>query len=392
MTKKDRSSLAMPLALALCVAACGSPPEPRAPTSEDASPSLSSRTPSPDRSPAKYRVSASPPEAGEWTIALLIETCHGSCEEWTPAADLPVYTCRAAERGGVWSCYDEHNSPALRRIGISDAQGRVRTKSPIGSPARSKNQEVWKVFVPKTPASPVYRTAENESVYLTLPEPHRCPKFEGRQPTFDCTPRYVEDADRRAWREVRDGLVEVPELRFDTAFVAQVREVDDASSATQRVHEGRVVDGYYKSMVAQCRSTPTEAECAEMIDLVRKHGTAPELRAEAEAVYSQVQPILDTSSWNAASPSCRAPTNSGSCDAVKAYLSRYPSGLHAAEARQALSRAAPTLERLAHAEAAGEAEQRRERDAERQRVKEICLGQCRAAGTAEHDCWRRCDR
>lgn len=358
--------------------ACGSPPAPRATPSSDDSASFSSSTaPPPDRTPAKYRVSASPPEAGEWKISLLLETCRGSCEQWAPAIDVPVYTCWARENAGVWSC-DGGSHPHLARVGITDAQGRVRAKSPIGSPARFKRQEVWKVFVPKTPASPLYRT-ENENVYLEYPEfiqPNRHPTFE----------------ERRAWREVRDGLVELPELRFDTAFLAQVREVEDGSSAAQQAHEGRVLDGSYKSMVARCRTAPTEAECTEMIELVRKHGTAPELRAEAEAVYSQVQSTFDTERWNAASPSCRAPTNSGSCDAVKAYLSRFPNGLHASEARQALSRAAPTLERLARAEQAAEAESRRERDAERQRVKEICLGQCRAAGNYEHDCWQRCDR
>ncbi len=380
MTKNRRPTFVMPLALALSVAACGSPPEPRAPTPEDASPSLSSRTPSPDRSPAKYRVSASPPGPGEWKIWVLVETCRGSCEQWTPAGDLPVYTCRASERGGVWSCGGSTYA-SLTRIGITDAQGRVRTKSPIGSLAKFKQQEVWKVFVPKAASSPVYRT-ENEDVWLEYPEfshPQRHPTFE----------------ERRAWRELLDGLVELPELRFDTAFVAQVNEVESASRGADQAHIDRQVtamkDSNLRTEVIRCRDTPTEAQCDAMLTDARTPGTSPERRAEAESAYGRVQPTLDTSRWNAASPSCRAPTNSGSCDAVKAYLARYQNGLHASEARQALSRAAPTLARLAEAEHAADAERRRERDAERQRVKEICLGQCRAAGTSQHDCWDRCD-
>lgn len=306
---------------------------------------------------ARYRVSASPPGPGEWTISLLLETCRGSCEQWIPAGDVPVYTCWASESAGVWNCPADH---MLFRAGVSDPEGHVRVKSPSGSPARLKQEAVWKVFIPKTPTSPLYRTEKASSLHM----------------------------------ESRSGLVEVTEIRFDSAFLGRVHEVESGMREADRAHTDRVVDAtidsFVRTAVMRCRDTPTEAQCDAMLAEARAPQTSPERRAEAESVYSQVLPTLDTNRWNAASPSCSAPTHSGSCDAVMAYLTRYPNGLHASEAQRALSRAAPTLERLARAEQAAAAERQRQRDGEQQRVKEACLAQCRAAGNTEHECWQRC--
>ena len=114
-------------------------------------------------------------------------------------------------------------------------------------------------------------------------------------------------------------------------------------------------------VVAECTSPRDEDGCERVKDYLAKYPTglhAAEARAAVEKGTAAMVTMLDERDWNAANiAACREPKASTDCDAVKKYMNDHPTGAHVAEAREAIDATRGKREKL---------EKKEEREAERE--------------------------
>ena len=144
-----------------------------------------------------------------------------------------------------------------------------------------------------------------------------------------------------------------------------------------------------------------EDGCERVKDYLAKYPTglhAAEARAAVEKGTAAMVTMLDERDWNAANiAACREPKASTDCDAVKKYMNDHPTGAHVAEAREALDATQSKREKL-------EKKEERELEREAKRIEaeekkaqlEACKDQCREAcvnwrtGGTRAPCFNRC--
>jgi hypothetical protein len=146
---------------------------------------------------------------------------------------------------------------------------------------------------------------------------------------------------------------------------AKEQEARQAQEEQQRLEKADD-EAWAASSPGVCRRAEALTACDGVRQYLAQFGSGRH-NDTAHAYLNQAEPKLtllaDHAAWNAVnSAQCARPTKAADCEAIQAYLSTYPSGAHAPEAKQALSAGSARLAALkqldqARAEAADSVEE-----------------------------------
>lgn len=200
---------------------------------------------------------------------------------------------------------------------------------------------------------------------------------------------------------------EVREQKTMAASAAKRKADEEAASkrsaenAAKRKAEREDESAWAQVVVAECTNPRDDDACEKLKDYLSKFPTglhAAEARTALEAGTAAMVTMADERDWNSASVGvCREPRASTDCDAVKKYMNDHPTGAHVAEAREALDATRSKLGKLAEKEER-EAEREAKRiDAEEKKAAfESCKDRCKEAcvdwrtGGVRAPCLGRC--
>lgn len=133
--------------------------------------------------------------------------------------------------------------------------------------------------------------------------------------------------------------------------------VNGKTDLNERVHlvgsvtsKGRVLDEISADFAAtnsQVNPRDVAPAVAALASSQKVAGYARELQAKTENENAKTQRVEEETAWNNARVTgCRQPSSLTGCDGVRIYLAKYPSGAHAAEAKDALTASEPQMERI----------------------------------------------
>lgn len=141
--------------------------------------------------------------------------------------------------------------------------------------------------------------------------------------------------------------------KVDPAVQAQAQ----AQALAQAQAQAQVSARAWGSLTAErraCANPQRKEACQAIEQFIESHPTARE-GTEARALLAQAKPWLDligeAEDWRHLRPAinaCKNPRTSADCDSIKGYLTLWPRGAHAPEARSLLERSQPRLAQLAH--------------------------------------------
>jgi len=201
---------------------------------------------------------------------------------------------------------------------------------------------------------------------------------------------------------------EAHQRKVAAAGAAERKKRDEEARKQQEKENARMMalkedeSAWAQVVVAECTSARDAHSCDKVKAYLAKFPTgnhAAEARAAAETGTAALVKVQDERDWNEANVGdCRKPKVSIGCDGVKKYLDTHPTGAHAAEARDAASAAQVQLEKLAKAEErAAEREAKKAEEEEKKAAREACLDACkdacvnwRAGHGVRMPCYNRC--
>jgi hypothetical protein len=142
------------------------------------------------------------------------------------------------------------------------------------------------------------------------------------------------------------------DVRVSIAVYANDVSVDQ-SSTTFESPNGQLPRGALAGVVRSLAASRPLAQLARKREAAARQAAeaAAEQDRQTQRAAAEKERAEREEAWlNAARP-CQAPTSPTACDALQVYLAKYPDSLHAADGREALASAKPTIERLQRDEA-----------------------------------------
>ncbi len=154
-------------------------------------------------------------------------------------------------------------------------------------------------------------------------------------------------------------------------------------------------------IVAECTTPREEDACLKVKAYLANYPTglhAQEARTAMEQGTMAIAAMVEERAWNAVNvAACREPRSSTDCVAAEKYINDFPTGIHVAEAREAIDSTRDKREKLAQQEAReAEREAKRIEQEEKKAALESCKDDCREAcvnwrtGGVRAPCFNRC--
>jgi hypothetical protein len=161
-----------------------------------------------------------------------------------------------------------------------------------------------------------------------------------------------------------DGQANQNALDKILVHLGKTRKLDKYASTAKANAEKAEEDLWGAANVEACRKGETEKSCEGVKAYIEKYPsgkhTADARKAMTEGETNSVK-NAEEKAWSAAAVDiCLKPTKSYDCQGVEAYIKQYPTGAHVAEGKDAMKKSEKTREALAKTEAAKKKQENRE--------------------------------
>jgi hypothetical protein len=186
-------------------------------------------------------------------------------------------------------------------------------------------------------------------------------------------------------------LIEIETISFGTDFFKRKEYVWKENMKSEIEWKQSIINASAKKLIAECKASPDDEKCEEMMKFVSEHVKNMQIKDAAEQVYIESQSEIGDTLWRNTYSNCAAPTHSNSCEGVKKYISRFKNGKHIEEAQKLIQKATPALERFAIIEAAAKREEENRINEAKLKVFLTCVGTCMGNGVDRQSCVRRCE-